>query len=273
MEKPEPQHETRPDVRSDKHGGVSARAAYSVSDWRQRNQLSWQEFLWFTVPAGFAFPALFSGAWVLAGICTVLTVLGFTVYHRKTAHKGHVASATDMRKGDYPNVAYAAVFAPLIISPLSNFLDHATAHLTDSMTLPAAAGPVVGGVTNAAAFTFAAWVTYRKAYTIPRRRVARVLAAGSLEGVTTERIEAVEQHQRLINALVATGCGPGVELNPKQLARLMELDVKDLKEPLLSLRKEGIVTLQGARLFDDPTKWQVAITEDGIRCIDTARRR
>lgn len=270
MDKPDKNSQAQPD----KHSGKPvAHNAHSVSDWRRLNTLEWPEFLWFTVPAGFALATVFNGAWILAGICAVLTVLGVVVYSRRTLRRGHFARAEDVRKGDYPYTAYAAVFAPLVLNPLSDLLGDALGPVTDNIALPAAAGPALEGIANTVAFTFAAWLPYRKGLDIPRRRVAQVLAAGSLEGVTTTRIEAIARHQRMINALVATGCGPGVALKPKRLARLMEVDVEDIKQPLLDLRKEGIVTLQGAGLFDDPTKWEVAFTEDGIRCIDAARRR
>lgn len=255
--------------------------AYSVQDWREVNDPHWPEWLWCTIPAGMAIPALFSGAWLLTALCLVLAVAGYGIGKARGLEPSPAyAYPQDIRDGDYPPISYALVFVPVVIPILSTgfadiYGDLDSWSLDSLGDIPAmdVVGPALGGAINGTLLLLGRVMAARRQTKIARRRNRRALASGSLEGVTVKRIECVNEHRRLVNALVAAHCAPGVAMNVKQLARFMDLATEELRTPLRELERAGIVKLEGSSIYRDPREWTVSFTEDGVRSIDATKNR
>lgn len=218
-----------------------------------------------SVVFGVAMTAAAAELWVLALVAFVAGV-AVGVTRRADFRYSGAASVEDFQSSDFPAAAYAAPFAGVAVSFAS------TSALVD---VPAVPLPLilVGGVAAHAAMVWLSVVRIEtQSRRIGRRRRRKVLDnAADHPRATAEQVQAVTAYAPIVRVLCVTGAFDGVCLEREQLARLLELTARQIREPLKDLRSTGVVTDGG---ITRPNA--VTVTPAGIlavqECEQAARR-
>ncbi len=241
-----------------------------IAHYRHRNQLALGKTASVCIPLGVVFTSIAAGGamlYAVAGVCALIALVA-AVPLIKNPPAAISASQTEFKDGDFPAVAYWApllpIAAPLLASPLADSFPEPS--------LDPLLQVLLGGLYLGLATALALWSMFSRAYRVGRRRLARILSQDSLDGVTDARLQAVTDHSNVIAALCACGAVDGNEASVGALSKLSGIPVAQIEELLPQLSRLGVINVNQTGALLKPKKWQVSLTEAGIRCMGQLNR-
>lgn len=248
---------------------LAPRPARTLSQYRQRNEITPKEACLCGVPAGFALGFAQTGASYMlmgAAVFAVFAVIGLVPLIRH--YPRSIGASQDVYlEGDYPAIAYWApvipIALPLAMAPLS-----AAGWLPDISLAPPVEGILTGAV-SAFAFPLGLWAMFSQSFRIGRRRMQRIVAEDPLEGVTDSAMELADAHLDTLTA----GAVQGNTTTTKALSRLMQVELDPLSDAIQELKKHGLVEVENIGLRSKVESWRITLSPTGVRCLYQLGRR
>lgn len=252
---------------------LAPRPARTLSQYRQRNEITPKEACLFGVPAGFALGfAQTEASYMLmgAGVFAVFAVIGLV--HLIRHYPRSIGASQDVYlEGDYPAIAYWAPVIPLAL-PLAMAPLSAAGWLPDISLAPPVEGILTGAV-SAFALPLGLWAMFSQSFRIGRRRMQRIVAEDPLEGVTDSAMQLADAHLDILTALVTAGAVQGNTTTTKALSRLMQVELDTLPDALQELKKHGLVKVEDIGLRSKVESWRITLSPTGVRCLYQLGRR
>lgn len=252
---------------------VPTSPAAAIRHYRRRNEFNPRELLAFTTTASFGVGFFFldhTAFYVLGALCLVAAVVCGVKVARHYS-KAVAVQQTEFREGDYPAAAYFAplipIVAPLLVLPVQA--------LGWDFSVP----PAVATLSTAAFYSVGLFlsgtVSFRRSYSVGRRRIQRMSFALTELTATTQRL--AEENTDILAALIAIGAVDGNEASLNGLQRILDpapaADEEALRERLQELDSAKLIKLRAPSWQGESAQWDMSITPLGVHALSESQRR
>lgn len=212
------------------------------------------------VPAGLGYSLILHEHW-LAALLSFACAIGSGVW----LFRDYLVpvSTEEYRDTDYTPQQKLMLYLPIF--PWSLILPLPIAQL-DGVLHPAASIALTAAVATIG-LAFQILGTNIGPRRVGKRRIQQALRKSDMEEITSERLELVARHPKVLRDLAAVGAGDNVFVMVAEFAGAIHRDTDEVITELETLRKAHLVEAKKITVREQPHKWQYSLTPTGIQCL------